>query len=1616
MKSTVISKSLIARTATMLLLAVFTSTTAWSQSLSGKGTSDSPYLITNADDWGSFVGWIEAGTNTNKCYKLTNDIEVSTMVGTSDHNFTGTFDGNGHTISVTLVSDNDYCGLFCRTYGATIMNLTTAGSVITHARYAGGVVGRNGTANLTMTNVKSSASIYSSYSGEACNGGLVGYAISATFKGCAFTGSIGGPDCYRCGGLLGWKSDTDGTSASFTDCLFAPENVTAGASKSMPFAGYSKGTVNCTNCYYLSTALGTSQGKLAHSIKAGDYVTMDLAGTPTTYNVSGIISYGTGIKYSSVFHAGSGDVLSLTLGHDDLGSDYVFSGYVSDKAAIIGDNNPYQLTMPDTDVTIKALWNLTKVSTESELKSAIAEGTEKYIQLTEDITLSTYLDIDGKSVTIDLNGHKLSRSLTSYGSDGHVIWVHNGSDLTLTSSVPGGRIEGGKANNGGAIHIPYGNTVTATNVIFQNNSAADHAGAIWNNGTLKATDCTFANNMANDVGAIYNSKTDSGCGTASLKNCTFSGNVGYTGAGALANAAGVTVMTLDGCTIQNNTAGGHGGGVWNGGMVSATNSTFKNNTANDVGAVYNAATSNGGGVAYLTDCTITGNVGTAGAGALANAVGNTVMTIDGCTITDNTAGSNGGGIWNGGTLKMQGVVTVTGNKKAYSVASNVFLKDGTVITVYGDLAGSIGVELESTTGTFTWGWGGMDPATIFTADFSVALNLVLDDNGEASLTNNGAVYYVERSWDADNKQVVNTLKGLAGSKIGYGDVPVEGQYKEVTNAPANAPFEWFQMGGYSNSDEYYVVRGNVYRETIVVLGKNVHLILCDNATLTLTGGLKLEDKRKLFIHCQSYDNDKMGRLMVTNKYDKAAGIGSAQHEGKSLHAGVLAIHGGHIEATGGDYGAGIGSCARIQEQKGELCDSVTVFGGYVKAIGGKSGAGIGGGSGYLSRGVSGGVFVLYDGTVIAQGGDEAAGVGGGGSYAPLFYGGDGGWGAEVFVFGGTLTATGGKKGAGIGSGILGEWDWRTIMHMTGNKVIIKGGTVTANGGKYAAGIGGGYKGGGAVVNVSGGTVTAYGGTDAAGIGGGEEGYGGKLTISGGTVYAYGNDCGAGIGGGEKGDGGEVTITGGIVIAKAGNPRQWAIGQGEGNYFGYGTLNIGEKMMVGAGDEDSLERILEVGERVNAWWHHSYVMIMPCSHPGATYTVSGTDVNGTHTKHCSHCTTAFAAEAHNLDETGECGVCHFKGTSYTVTIYLPDAKDDDTYTTDGVYKSYTYDIVAGTSFTLPGAPQDLQDMMFAGWLATTTEGTPSFSSYKASDEEMSLLLVERTPYTLNGNVTFVARYKDIAISLADDADNYETIFNFDGKVASSVTLAGRTFYKDGNWNTLCLPFAVTDGDEADGVTFSGTPLQGATVLTLDNATFERNILTLNFEETTAMEPGKPYLIKWANDSEHPTIVNPVFNNVVVSNTSTTDNAVVAGFVSFSGHYAPLNIGEKGDPATLYLADDNTFRYPKGAMNINAFRAYFDANTSLGDVNGDETINVTDVTLLVDYILGKEPDESFIFKNADITRDGNISVTDVTALTDIILGGNSILKVVVNGAEGLSFGGGGSGPARAGKNLK
>ena len=129
-----------------LLCVVIQGGWAWT----GSGTEASPYQISSEDDWNKFATNVSLGESYSGAYFLmTQDISVSRMVGARSSGgtfnaFQGTFDGGGNTLTVNYTTDAEFCGPFCYTYGATIKNLRTAGTINTSSIYAGGVVGRNG--------------------------------------------------------------------------------------------------------------------------------------------------------------------------------------------------------------------------------------------------------------------------------------------------------------------------------------------------------------------------------------------------------------------------------------------------------------------------------------------------------------------------------------------------------------------------------------------------------------------------------------------------------------------------------------------------------------------------------------------------------------------------------------------------------------------------------------------------------------------------------------------------------------------------------------------------------------------------------------------------------------------------------------------------------------------------------------------------------------------------------------------------------------------------------------------------------------------------------------------------------------------------------------------------------------------------------------------------------------------------------------------------------------------------------------------------------------------------------------------------------------------------------
>ena len=246
--------------------------------------------------------------------------------------------------------------------------------------------------------------------------------------------------------------------------------------------------------------------------------------------------------------------------------------------------------------------------------------------------------------------------------------------------------------------------------------------------------------------------------------------------------------------------------------------------------------------------------------------------------------------------------------------------------------------------------------------------------------------------------------------------------------------------------------------------------------------------------------------------------------------------------------------------------------------------------------------------------------------------------------------------------------------------------------------------------------------------------------------------------------------------------------------------------------------------------------------------------------------------------------------------LGDTENAIGETTDGA-KTLTY------NFEVTGTPQPF-DLTF-GFQKTGTGNTPA------------QIIVDDV--TLTYTPTVITLYDNGA----DAEDNATTIETYDGE-RGVVTLSGRTLYKDGSWNTLCLPFSMTaeqvnqlldkPSDTNSALMELDTEAGSYTHVTgLDGTT-----LYLNFKNAETITAGKPYLIKWESGSN---VTDPVFRGVTVSDGSPGSVTSTDGTVTFQGTYASVPLA-KDDKTNLYLGADNKLYWPSIAdFKVNAFRAYF-----------------------------------------------------------------------------------------------
>ncbi len=309
--------------------------TAYFDDLSIQTDEAGNYLIGNETDWSEFKQIVDDTPTANA--KLTADVQlvaVSPMLGSNTAKYAGTFDGQGHTLTVAYNTTKELTAPFRYTDGATISNLTVDGTITTSAKYAAGFIAQ-AFGNCTLTNCVSKVAITSTVKGDGTHGGLVAVVQNTTsLTNCVFAGKLLGSNTYSCGGFVGWKSST----VNFTDCLFIPEEITINTDDCHTFSRNTPSTV--TRCYYTEAMGETGNAAFVAQLAAGENVT--IAGTPSvTYN---------GKDY---YASGSTVALDYALPEGKFFDHYVVSnGKISDPATMTGD---HVLSDFDDDVTITGL-------------------------------------------------------------------------------------------------------------------------------------------------------------------------------------------------------------------------------------------------------------------------------------------------------------------------------------------------------------------------------------------------------------------------------------------------------------------------------------------------------------------------------------------------------------------------------------------------------------------------------------------------------------------------------------------------------------------------------------------------------------------------------------------------------------------------------------------------------------------------------------------------------------------------------------------------------------------------------------------------------------------------------------------------------------------------------------------------------------------------------------------------------------------------------------------------------------------------------------------------------------------------------------------------------------
>ena len=554
--------------------------------------------ISSAAEWKTFCQRVNDNGEPFLNAKLTQDVDLGgeiVMLGSVSYPYSGTFDGNGHTLSFNWnAGEDNQIAPFYYVENATIKNLRTQGKITSKGNSLSGMV-RAALGTTTITGCISDVDI------TGGDGGWNDSKAAGMVQAVAYGASVHITDCLVKGSITDNADESERAMAGFvfynggtytlTRCLYVGKNNATSDTTGKTFGKDGYGAT-FTDCYYLNTC-GKAQGKqvTAERLKSGEMAKLlqgdrtenvwgqklgtDNEPLPTTdatkrvYQVK--FTYNGEVKATR--YANSGKTVELPTAEELLGTGYnpkmtytLNFGNFTDTTPVTEDKS--------VDVTVTGTFDIATAADWKEFCALVNGGqTTLNAKMTADVDLGT---------DIAKVGTANKPYAGTFDGQNHVLTV-NWDAGSVNNIAPFGRVNGATIKNlrtegsirsdgyylGGLIDEAYGGSNTVANCVsavnITSSYTSDRCGAgglisyIFPSARVTITDClvkgsidaTTEKGQKGMGGFVYSQN-----GTCTLTRCLYAGtnnadnsnNNCYTFAPT--NTSGATT-TLNNCYYLN---------------------------------------------------------------------------------------------------------------------------------------------------------------------------------------------------------------------------------------------------------------------------------------------------------------------------------------------------------------------------------------------------------------------------------------------------------------------------------------------------------------------------------------------------------------------------------------------------------------------------------------------------------------------------------------------------------------------------------------------------------------------------------------------------------------------------------------------------------------------------------------------------------------------------------------------------------------------------------------------------------------------------------------------------------------------------------------------------------